>query len=80
VEVDGKLNLDEIAEISGVELPEGPYATVAGYVMAELGRLPTDGDVVERDGVRLTVVRTEGRRAARVRVSPRPVDDPDQSS
>ena len=27
VEVDGKLNLDEIAEISGVELPEGPYAT-----------------------------------------------------
>jgi putative hemolysin len=80
VEVDGKLNLDEIAEISGVELPEGPYATVAGYVMAELGRLPTDGDVVERDGVRLTVVRTEGRRAARVRVSPRPVGDPDESS
>jgi putative hemolysin len=80
VEVDGKLNLDEIAEISGVELPEGPYATVAGYVMAELGRLPTDGDVVERDGVRLTVVRTEGRRAARVRVSPRPVDDQDESS
>jgi putative hemolysin len=71
VEVDGKLNLDEIAEISGVELPEGPYATVAGYVMAELGRLPKAGDSVEYDGVRLTVVRTEGRRAARVRLTPR---------
>jgi Hemolysins and related proteins containing CBS domains len=80
VEVDGKLNLDEIAEITGLELPEGPYATVAGYVMAELGRLPQTGDVVEHDGVRLTVVRTEGRRAARLRLSPRheqPPGNPD---
>ena len=70
VEVDGKLNLDEVAEIAGVELPEGPYATLGGFVMAELGRLPKAGDVVEHDGTRLTVVRTEGRRAARVRVTP----------
>jgi putative hemolysin len=75
VEVDGKLNLDEIAEISGVELPEGPYATVAGFVMAELGRLPRTGDAVVHDGVRLTVVRTEGRRAARVRLTPRPAEE-----
>ncbi len=74
VEVDGKLNLDEIAEISGVDLPEGPYATLGGYVMAELGRLPRSGDVVEHDGVRLTVVRTEGRRAARVRLTPKPTE------
>jgi putative hemolysin len=78
VEVDGKLNLDEIAEISGVELPEGPYATLGGYVMAELGRLPRGGDVVEHDGLRLTVVRTEGRRAARIRLTPRPAEqDPE---
>jgi putative hemolysin len=75
VEVDGKLNLDEIAEISGIELPEGPYATLGGYVMAELGRLPRAGDVVEHDGVRLTVVRTEGRRAARVRLTVPPADE-----
>jgi putative hemolysin len=75
VEVDGKTNLDEIAEIVGVELPEGPYATVAGYVMAELGRLPRTGDTVEHDGVRLTVVRTEGRRAARVRLTPPPPEE-----
>jgi putative hemolysin len=80
VEVDGKLNLDEIAEIFGVELPEGPYATVAGFVMAELGRLPKTGDTVEHDGVRLTVVRTEGRRAARVRLTPRPADESDEAS
>jgi putative hemolysin len=76
VEVDGKLNLDEIAEIAGVELPEGPYATVAGFVMAELGRLPRTGDVVEHDGMRITVVRTDGRRVARVRLTPRPAEEP----
>jgi putative hemolysin len=79
VEVDGKLNLDEIEEISGVELPEGPYATLGGYVMAELGRMPKAGDVVEHDGLRLTVVRTEGRRAARIRLSPRPTEEPKTS-
>jgi putative hemolysin len=71
VELDGMLNLDEIAEIAGVELPEGPYATLGGFVMAELGRLPRTGDVIEHDGVRLTIVRTEGRRAARIRLTPR---------
>ena len=76
VEVDGKLNLDEIEELIGVELPEGPYATVAGFVMAELGRLPRSGDVVEHNGVRITVVRTDGRRVARVRLTPRPIEEP----
>lgn len=70
VDVDGKLNLDEIAEISGLELPEGPYATVAGYIMAVLGRLPELGDEVDYQGFRLEVTEVDGRRAARVRVTP----------
>src|SRR5205085_97331 len=36
VEVDGLLNLDEFAEQTGIELPEGPYETAAGYVLAAL--------------------------------------------
>jgi putative hemolysin len=79
VEVDGKLNLDEVAEISGVALPEGPYATLGGFVMAELGRMPQAGDEVVHDGTRLTVVLTEGRRAARVRVTPPPAEGADES-
>ena len=75
VEIDGKLNLDEVAEISGLELPEGPYTTVGGFVMSELGRLPEMGDSVEHDGYQLTVTRVQGRRAARIRVLPRPQED-----
>jgi putative hemolysin len=75
VEVDGKLNLDEIEEISGLALPEGPYATVGGYLMAELGRLPQTGDEVEHDGFRLMITEVDGRRTARVRITPPPAPD-----
>jgi putative hemolysin len=79
LEVDGKLNLDEIAELSGLELPEGPYATVAGFVMASVGRLPQVGDRVEHDGYTLEVTEVDGRRAARIRVTPPPQTDADAS-
>ena len=69
VEVDGLLNLDEFAEAIGRELPDGPYETVAGCLMASLGRLPRNGDAVEVDGMRLKVAKMDGRRVARVRVT-----------
>ena len=68
--MDGLLNLDEFAEQTGVGLPEGPYETVAGYVLATLGQLPVVGDAVEVDGHRLTVTEMDARRIARVRVGP----------
>ena len=70
IEVDGKLNLDEVAELSGLELPEGPYTTIAGYVMSAIGRLPQLHDSVVHDGFRLEVTDVEGRRAARVTITP----------
>src|SRR3954470_11186146 len=69
VEVDGLLNLDDFAEATGRELPEGPYETVAGCLMATLKRLPRQGDAVEIDGMRLKVAKMDGRRVARVRVT-----------
>lgn len=68
VEVDGLLNLDDFEDETGVELPEGPYETVAGYIVAGLGRLPEVGDTVEHEGVRLEVREVEGRRVSRVLV------------
>src|SRR6185437_4740557 len=59
VEVDGLLNLDEFTEQTGIELPEGPYETAAGYVLAALGDLPSAGDSVQ----------VAGRRIARLRVT-----------
>jgi putative hemolysin len=70
VEADGLLNLDEVRTVTGVTLPEGPYETLAGYVMACLGHVPRTGEAVEVDGHRLEVSELDGRRIARVRVTP----------
>jgi putative hemolysin len=69
VEVDGLLNLDEFGEQTGVELPEGPYETAAGYVLAALGALPSVGDTVQVAGRTITVTELDGRRIARLRVT-----------
>ena len=69
-EVDGLLNLDEFAERTGVTLPEGPYETAAGYVMNALGTVPVVGDSAEAAGHRLTVSELDGRRIARLRLTP----------
>ena len=76
-EVDGLLNLDDFAEATGLQRPEGPYETVAGYVLAELGRLPELGDTVVVEGRTLTVLELDGRRIARIVVGPRPAPEKD---
>jgi putative hemolysin len=72
VEVDGLLNLDDFRDATGLELPEGPYETVAGYIVARLGHVPQVGEECAIDGHVLTVVGVDGRRVSRVRVSRRP--------
>lgn len=73
--VDGLLNIEDFAEQSGIELPEGPYETVAGWVVATLGRLPEVGDEVAHHGHRVAVMALDGRRIARLQVVP-PIPDP----
>jgi putative hemolysin len=82
IEVDGLLNIEDFAEQTGVDIPDGPYETVAGYVMAALGRLPDEGDSVPVDGHQLEVLSLDGRRAARLRLTPEvsPQEPPEPSA
>jgi putative hemolysin len=77
LEIDGLLNLDAFADETGLELPEGPYETVAGYLMAVLGHLPQVGENIEVQGHRLTVTEVDGRRVSRVRLTPPPAPPTD---
>jgi putative hemolysin len=70
VEVDGLLNLHEFAEQTGIDLPEGPYETAAGFVLARLGEVPAVGESVEIADHRITVTEMDGRRIARLRIAP----------
>lgn len=80
-DVDAGLTLEEFADRTGVELPEGPYETVAGYLLSRFGRIPSPGDVVEVEPgaetedapadeppTRLRVRAVDRRRITRVRV------------
>jgi putative hemolysin len=73
--VNGLSTLDDFAARTGFVLPDGPYDTVAGYFMAQLGQLPKVGDVVRADvqaagdedhpaSIELRVTELDGRRAS----------------
>ncbi len=69
VEVDGLLNLDDFEDETGIELPEGPYETVAGFLMQQLGRVPDVDDWVDYRDRRIVVREVDGRRVGRVLVT-----------
>lgn len=77
----GMLRPDELLERTGIIVPEhGPYETVAGFVMSELGRVPVVGDTVLIDGGELKVERLDGRRIDRLRFTPEEVSDDDNGN
>lgn len=71
-DVPGLTNLEDFADDTGITVPDGPYETVAGYLVAQLGRLPAVGDVVSDQWADYTVVEMDGRRIDRIHVVPRP--------
>lgn len=74
----GTLRPDELTEVTGLRVPDdGPYETLGGLVMAELGRVPAVGDEVLVEGVLLHVEQMAGRRVERLRVRAVDPDDRD---
>ncbi len=69
VVVDGLLNLEDFEDETGVVLPDGPYETVAGFLVAALTRLPVVGDTVVEGDNEFRVVELDGRRIYRVSVT-----------
>jgi putative hemolysin len=68
--LDGRLNLQDFEEATGIELPRGSSDTIAGFVTEQLGRLAVVGDTVEVEGATIQVAELDRRRIARVRVTP----------
>jgi CBS domain containing-hemolysin-like protein len=74
--VEGVLREDELAEATGFRLPEGPYETLAGFIMARLGHIPVNGETLNEQGWEFTVVEVDRHRIEQVRVTrPEPGDD-----
>ena len=69
IEIDGLISLEDLQDLAGITLPEGPYETVSGFIMNYLGRIAQVGDVVRINGARFTITSMIGKRAGQILLS-----------
>ena len=67
-ELDGTADIEEVEETLEITFPEGEYETIGGFIMSEIGHIPTEDEeaVVEFKGYRLTVKEVDERRIEKV--------------
>ena len=66
----GVFPIHDLVGDRGIDLPEGPYATIAGLVLHTLGHLPDRGESIQVNGWRIIVTRVSDRAIIQVRLVP----------
>ena len=66
--VDGRVSIDELNEMFDMQIEKDDFDSVGGFIVNELGRMPSVGDTVRFNGVSLKVLSVTGRRIKKVRV------------
>jgi putative hemolysin len=74
--VAARTNIDELNEALDWTLPKQDYETVAGLVLATLGRIPRTGEEFPIPGYTITVLDADARRVAIVKIAPTPAVAP----
>ena len=69
--IDPALGIPEVNEFLHIDLPQGQYQTVAGFILERLGRIPSEGDYLDYSRLRLTVTAMNGVKIERVEVQRR---------
>ncbi|MBI2854316.1 MAG: HlyC/CorC family transporter [Chloroflexi bacterium] len=64
--VEGGLRVEDANEQLGLNLPEGDYETVAGFIFSLLGRIPREGEQLAYKGMKITVSEMRGRKLEKV--------------
>lgn len=79
--VSGMLHPDEVLEQTGFEMPEGGFETLAGFLLTEFDRIPSQGDHLEYRNWEFKVVEMDGKRIAKVlMVAPNDFEAPPDAS
>lgn len=78
--VDGGLNIGDVADELGIDIPNEDFDSVGGFVFSALERVPEPGDAIDFEGFAFVVESVEGRRVRRVRITPAPQDGGDDSA
>jgi len=56
-QIDGSMNIEEANEEMGLELPEGDYETVAGFILDLLGHIPKRGEQIRYKGLKIVITK-----------------------
>ncbi len=73
--IEGGMTIEDFADLTGIELEDGPYETVAGYFLAHTGKMGEIGDVLlSDDGYDMTVTQVDGRRIETLEIRKHTVD------
>lgn len=65
----GRVDLDDFNEVCNSNLPKDEADTIGGFMYSRLGHIPTSGESVKLDDMKLTVEQVSGRRIRKVRAS-----------
>lgn len=68
-QVDGGMSTDEAEDEMGIELPDGDYETVAGFVLDRLGHIPTKGEQFEYGNLKVEVAQMNGLKIETVKLT-----------
>jgi putative hemolysin len=67
-EVNAKIAISDLNKQLGINIPEGEYDTISGFVISLLGKVPVVGDTVKYDGISMSVERIHKRRITRIKL------------
>jgi CBS domain containing-hemolysin-like protein len=66
--VSGRVEIEELADKFKIELPEGDYETIAGYLMERLGSIPNTPEILQLDGFSFSVLESAANRIDLVKI------------
>lgn len=72
IRVDGKVDLDEINEVLGIDLPEAEYESIGGFVFNLFGKIPKAGEIIDHDSLTFKVESVEGQRISKILITKNP--------
>jgi len=76
--VEGGLNIGDLSDELGIDIPHDDFDSVGGFVFSSLERVPEPGDAVDFEGFTFVAESVEGRRVRRVRITKSVTDGADE--
>ena len=68
-QLDGGFRIEDANEELGLELPEGDYETIAGFILSHLGSIPNQGEQLKYRNLKLVITEMRGMKIEKVMVT-----------